>query len=248
MSREIRRVPLDFDFPLGETWTGYLRPDELDLPQCPTCKGDGYSVEARAIAETFYPHQIGWGAAAEALAWCDKIGQAEVDNLIAKGRLAVWRDGKWNNEPRTAAEVNALQRSPQRGLDGHDGINRWILIEFRCERLGIELKCPTCSGDGVVATEEQRAAHEAWEPTEHPTGPGYQLWQTVSEGGPVSPVFPTPAGLADWIIASGKDLHGSNVPRSKLVAWIAAEGHSAGSFAFIDGRHVSGVELAAVKR
>ena len=28
MSREVRRVPLDFDFPLGKTWTGYLLPDD----------------------------------------------------------------------------------------------------------------------------------------------------------------------------------------------------------------------------
>ncbi len=30
MGREIKRVPLDFDAPLGEVWTGYLMPDDLD--------------------------------------------------------------------------------------------------------------------------------------------------------------------------------------------------------------------------
>jgi hypothetical protein len=40
MSRLIKRVPLDFDFPLGETWPGYLRADERYDPLV----GDGWQV------------------------------------------------------------------------------------------------------------------------------------------------------------------------------------------------------------
>lgn len=36
----------------------------------------------------------------------------------------------------------------------------------------------------------------AWERTEPPEGEGWQLWQTISEGGPISPVFDTPEKLA----------------------------------------------------
>jgi len=39
---------------------------------------------------------------------------------------------------------------------------------------------------------------QAWKPTEPPMGDGYQLWETTSEGSPISPVFSTPEALAEW--------------------------------------------------
>jgi hypothetical protein len=220
VSREVRRVPLDFNFPIGETWSGYLMPDELHLPKCAECGGDGYSREARAVAHTFYPHQIvhagAWHGAsehAESLAWHDKLGQAEVDMLVAKGRLSECvrreptednpRNWEWVSVPRTAAEVNEVNRRGGRenmlGLHSHDGINRMYLIEFRCERLGIPVCCRTCDGSCQAGTPEQRAATEAWESTDPPTGDGWQLWQTVSEGGPVTPVFASADGLIGYL-------------------------------------------------
>ena len=100
MSREIRRVPLDFDFPLGETWSGYLMPDEL------------------------------------------------------------------------------------------------------CEQ---------------------------WEPTDPPTGDGWQLWQSVSEGGPVSPVFAEREGLVAWLMSDAYN-YGVSRPlsREQAEAFVSA-GYSIGS-------------------
>lgn len=34
--------------------------------------------------------------------------------------------------------------------------------------------------------------------TDPPVGNGYQLWETTSEGSPISPVFATPEELAEW--------------------------------------------------
>lgn len=237
-SRELRRVPANFLelCPLNETWPGYLRPDELDPDACPTCGpasgygyvgggGDGLTPEARAIDQTFYPHQIG-GPNAEKLAWCDKIGQAEVDNLLANGRLRTYlgqslptrttKNGKrygrhmWAPLPLTADEVNERQR--RRGLPTHDAINRGILVKFRCEQLGIPFLCPTCDGEGTIwASPEAQAASEAWEPTEPPTGDHIVLWQTVSEGGPCSEVFPDTdrgrSGLAHWLAVNDTSIH-----------------------------------------
>src|SRR5690606_114544 len=60
----------------------------------------------------------------------------------------------------------------------------------------------TCKGHGTVeAYAGQRADAEAWEPTEPPEGEGWQLWETVSEGSPISPVFETPEGLARWMVS-----------------------------------------------
>jgi hypothetical protein len=40
---------------------------------------------------------------------------------------------------------------------------------------------------------------EAWKRTEPPIGDGYQIWETVSEGSPISPVFSTPEELAEYM-------------------------------------------------
>jgi ribonucleoside-diphosphate reductase alpha chain len=87
MSREVKRVPVGFDWPLNKVWSGYLMPDTMDLPTCGDCAGDGYTPEARAIAKSFYSFQTGDSR----LSWSDKIGQAEVDNLLAEGRLKTWQ-------------------------------------------------------------------------------------------------------------------------------------------------------------
>lgn len=247
MSREVRRVPLVFEWPLDKVWWGYVLPEELRLPTCPTCRGDGLSREARAVEETFYPHQISWTdrERAEQLAWHDKIGQAEVDHLLEQGRLRTWnRETRtWESLPRTAAEVNETQR--RGGLGGHDGINRMCLVQFRCERLGIPMACTVCAGEGNVATAEQRAANEAWERTDPPFGEGWQLWETVSEGSPISPVFPDRTGLVTWLATDYRQV-GSHRPltREQAEAFVAA-GSSIGSGVFVDGRHLSGEAAVA---
>jgi len=208
MGREARRVPLDFDWPLKKPWGGYLMPEPLREPECVDCGGEGYSAGARAIAGTFYAHMIpGDRATQDALCWNDKIGQREVDHLIKEGRLQVWRDGAWHSDPRTAEEVNAEQHGGGMG-GGHDAINRHILIRYRCKRLGIPWRCPTCKGEGTVeAHPGQRAEAEAWEPTDPPTGDGWQMWETTSEGSPISPVFATAEALAEWC-ATGATVFG----------------------------------------
>jgi hypothetical protein len=86
---------------------------------------------------------------------------------------------------------------------GHDSINSDVCIEARCKRYGWETTCKKCGGDGAVwSSPEAEKACEEWEETPPPTGDGYQLWETVSEGSPVTPVFVTPEELADWLVAN----------------------------------------------
>lgn len=235
MSREVRRVPLDFDWPLSSTWRGYLLPESLRLPPCTACGGEGWSAEARAIADTFYPHTIpGDRATQDALAWHDKIGQKEVDHLLKKGRLGTWRDGAWHHDPLTADEVNARQHAG--ALDGHDAINRGLLIEFRCKRLGISMRCPECQGHGDVEKYPgQRAEADAWEPTDPPTGDAWQLWETVSEGSPITPAFATADDLIEHLATVGTSW-GGPLRRPSAEA-IVHQGGTFGSFVAI-GREV----------
>lgn len=210
MGRELRRVPLDFDWPLNKLWGGYVTPEELVPPACTACDYEGrgpefYTPEAYSVAATFYPHLISWTDQEHGnrLAWRDKLGQAEVDNLVAHERCGVLvsddseRGSTWTHPPRTAEEINAENRPGARGF-GHDAINRSILVKFRCEQLGIPVYCTSCGGEGNTGTQEERDAYENWEWTEPPEGEGYQLWETTSEGSPITPVFATIEELCEY--------------------------------------------------
>lgn len=203
MGRKLMRVPMTFDWPKGEVWHGYLTPEELFPPACTACDYNGngpcgYSPEANAVAEAFY----NFGGNPK-FAWRDKLGQAEVDNLVAEHRLGETveddseRGWHWIYPPRTAAEINAKNRPGALGF-GHDAINRMILVKFRCEQLGIPVNCPVCDGHGDTGIPEQREAYENYEGPEPPEGEGYQLWETTSEGSPQTPVFATMEELCDY--------------------------------------------------
>lgn len=74
--------------------------------------------------------------------WNDAITEDEAAALVKEGRA---------KEGSTAATINAQNTPEARGF-GHDGINRWILVNARCARFGIPTECPTCEGHGHVFT------------------------------------------------------------------------------------------------
>lgn len=208
--RTVKRVPLGFDWPRHRAWKGYRLPRRLCAKSCPDCRdefGDntGLNRESSRIASYYYASHIDIWPLKVKMMWHDKITQDEVQALVEANRLwdftREWIPGEgWKDKDPpytpTAEEVNAWERD---GF-GHDAINRWILIEARCKRLGVWGLCPTCNGHGDLATDEQRQAAEDWEPVEPPVGEGWQLWETVSEGSPESPVFASAEELADWCV------------------------------------------------
>jgi hypothetical protein len=75
------------------------------------------------------------------------------------------------------------------------------MVRFRGKRLGIYGMCPNCDGETHTYRDEaHRAAADAWTETPIPVGTGYQMWETVSEGSPISPVFDTETKLAAWLV------------------------------------------------
>lgn len=149
-----------------------------DSERCDPCGGCGLNPASREISETFYDHgdlaidftaMIMTGGidafvkaqrpeGATGRLWCDKITQDEVDALLAANRLRYWggREAGWISGPLTADEVNAANLGGAGGVDGlrHDGINRMILVETRCKRLGVWGNCEKCDGHGYVFTSE----------------------------------------------------------------------------------------------
>lgn len=296
MSREIRRVPLEFDWPLNKTWKGFLSPARLLADGCTRCGGHGFSdyakhLEARWYGDTDFdpaetgsepltiftpevraqaqrhlnnapdPHDVGEDAldrAAQRLcdfwnsAWLHHLSQDDVDALLAEDRLYqlthTCRKGEgWKPiKPRptiTAEQVNrwSIQAG---GFDGHDSYNCSIVIQAACERAGQPLTCAHCDGQGSLERYPgQRAEAAAWEPADPPTGDGWQLWESVSEGSPISPVFTTAAGLVGWMSdpARGKDW----VPESVAAEFIAG-GWAPTGYSSPDKGFVPGVEWAGM--
>lgn len=141
--------------------------------------------------------------------WQHHLAQVDVDALVADGRLRDFTHDydptaavadRWtpHGRPVTADAVN--RRSLRGGFGGHDSINAWVVIGARAKREGVPTSCPGCDGHGTVeAYPGQRDDAENWEPTQPPTGDGWQLWETTSEGSPVSEVFATDRELAHWL-------------------------------------------------
>lgn len=236
MSREVKRVPMDFDWPLKKRWRGYLNPHSI--PRCAPCDGTGLSPRAKAFNDQWlgnapfdpvaygatpltvdhpeiqalarhnvsnHPGYYGVGEDAVRLeairlhglfkgSWSNHLIQADVDALLAAGRLRdLVRNGVVDVTP------DAVNAWSIQGM-GHCAMNQHVCLKARCVREGIELWCASCSGSGEAwPDEETKARYESWRRTEPPSGEGWQMWETTSEGSPMSPVFATPEGLARWL-------------------------------------------------
>ena len=81
---------------------------------------------------------------------------------------------------------------------------RWPGFCYEPPDCGIA-SCPDAHGTNLRWSKEAMCAfHRAlWDDgypkLEPPAGDGWQLWETVTEGSPISPVFPTAEGLVDWL-------------------------------------------------
>lgn len=165
--------------------------------------GSAVDREARRLADLFNGQ------------WSHHLAQADVDALVEGGRLYefthtwVKGDGWTPKSPMpvvTAEQVNTWSIS---GGFGHDSINAWVVIRAACERAGKPYECGDCDGHGSHERYEgQRAEAEAWERTGPPEGEGWQLWETVSEGSPISPVFDSAEALATWMTRNNCTVNG----------------------------------------
>ncbi len=291
MGRELKRVPMDFDWPMNKPWKGYL--NELYIAEkCPHCEGTGYSQEAKHLHDLWYgyvpfkpedrgsvpytPHSapvrafaernVGhapefygtspWAVEAEAqrLAdlwnskWNNHLNADDVAVLVEAGRLYDLTH-TFTVKDRWQPKVPAYLPTPQEVNDwnissmGHDSINCWVVIKAECARLGVSPTCAHCDGDGELwPSPEAKQAAEDWQRTEPPDGDGYQIWETVSEGSPISPAFSTPEDPARHMATTswGSD-HGT--PYETWLEFIRGPGW-APSMVMMDGKVMSGVEAS----
>lgn len=230
MGREIKRVAENFEWPLGQVWHGFIRPENSGPIKCSCCNGQGYNDETRKIADQFYDsNNFGvtwsyeynvdpqgnpatrppWNILGNTQRWCNSITQDEVEALVEAGRLYDFTH-TWSKEKGwvrredgympTAQEVNNWN---QNGM-GHDGSNRCILIKVRAERLGVYGYCDNCHGEGsYFENRYKEEAYDSWKETDIPTGSWWQVWENVSEGSPVTPAFATQEELIEYLVKYG---------------------------------------------
>jgi hypothetical protein len=254
--RELKRVPLNFDAPLNKTWEGYFNPYRPPK-ECDMCGGSGYNVATKRIADDFYGYSSSTGEG-----WCYNITQDEVEALVEAGRLWDFVRRPINKEQEeelkkqaeaggshywlaknngympTAKEVNEWN---EKGI-GHDGINRHYLIKARAKRLGVYGFCADCNGEGWIYKNKRiKKLYEEWESDEPPTGEGYQLWETTSEGSPVSPVFKTAEELAEWCEDNASVFGGMKTTKEKWLKMFLTDSVDSGSLMIKSGNYIGAV-------
>lgn len=203
MGRELKRVPLNFSWPMNTVWKGFLNDVTYRPCPSPSCVNGG-TAEAHAL-ECF--------ARYFAIAATNSV-ERPVDFAPLKRGQAVIRNknGYQQNYPHPYLTEMGIQDvgpgfkdllekligTPFKpgfgGYDSHDVY--WALLKKLelPERWSV---CGFCDGHSIHP--DDYAAYDAWKATEPPTGDGYQIWETVSEGSPISPVFDTPEKLARWM-------------------------------------------------
>lgn len=253
MSREIKRVPVEFDWPLNERWSGYVMPDSLNGERCPECDG----------GQTW----AGWFLQN----WCSRLqmmGQDVGEQSLGKP-MHPWLAndpypvGRWDysddrNHQYKLARPSADMADLVGGLAGGDRdrvLSRFSGSSYKLYRTivtaaGLDESwgvCTHCRGEGVLEQYEgQFAERDAWDQTEPPEGDGYQLWESVSEGSPISPVFPDREGLIGYLMSDANSWGISRpLTRSQAEAFVGL-GHSIASGVFVGGEMIPGD--AAVER
>lgn len=200
---------------LKDQWYGYapFRPEDRGSKPLTTC-----TPEVRAFAERNCNHSPDFygntKAAVEREAlrlitmwnkqWCHHLNADDVAALVEGNRLfdltSTFTPGEgWKrNDPPNMPNPEEVNAWSLQGF-GHDSINQWIVVRAECKRLGHPEICSKCGGEGSLwPSPEIKKQSEDWTDTEPLADEGFQLWETTSEGSPVSPVFATIEELCEW--------------------------------------------------
>jgi len=224
MGRELKRVPLDFEWKIGKLWCGYINPHKVH--ECKECNGSGYSREYQKLHDEWYsfdnvdykPNPFRQGCVYNAAAWCNNLTKEDVTALLKADRLWDFTRVPINDEQKEIVKQkiadggnswlpfnNGYIPTPQEVNEwnlkdmGHDSSNAWYCIEARLKREGKPIRCSKCKGTGENWQHPKaKSLYKNWKSYDPPTGEGFQLWTTTTEGSPMTPVFNSLEELCDY--------------------------------------------------
>ena len=182
--RTLMRVPLDFDWPLHKVWRGYVNPHYRACPDCDNGNTSAGRALRRLVHLLLIAGECGLQEDEEVHPWLREAGIERVSADMT--RLSAGLAGR-----------APLHRFGHDDLDLHAAYHKIVAAAGLSRRWGI---CKTCRGTALDPAVKKD--HDKWRPTEPPQGKGWQLWETTSEGSPVSPVFATADELAAWCEAN----------------------------------------------
>lgn len=210
MGREVKRVKMDFNWPINKTWEGYLNP-HYKATKCQACNGEGTTASFKAVDWLVRILMVGGE---------DSLKRPKDFNPKAQSlptNIPTYPGSPYNrlyphpylveagiNDPGTELhELTTGLAGRDPSFLGHDSCDHWSAMKKILKAAGMKKgwgSCPHCKGDGAIwANAEDKKKYNRWRSKEPPKGKGYQMWETVSEGSPISPVFATPDELATWL-------------------------------------------------
>lgn len=177
MGRELKRVPLDFKWPLNKIWEGFINPH---CKKCAKCDGTGRTTAHERLSDLV-----------------SLLMLSGEDSI--KGKNHPYFDSiqktvfGFNSIPSSdLAELTNGLSGREMSFMGHDACDRWTATNKIIKAAGLSKNwgtCTTCKGHRIDPS--VRLKYTRWKEKEPPTGDGYQLWTTTNEGAPISPVFST---------------------------------------------------------
>jgi hypothetical protein len=225
MGREVKRVAIDFDWPLHKIWNGYVNPY---YKKCEKCDGSGATMASRRLDDLVNLLMLSGDDA--------KRGKAHPYFYNAPLHQTC---GELCGED--MSELTEALAGRSSSCMGHDCIDNWSARSKILKVAGVSEdwgKCKACNGEGLSSEYQKR--YNNWERVEPPTGKGYQIWETVTEGSPVSPVFADPEKLADWMVQNDDSIT-RNTTKEQWLIFIFKTGY-APTFIYDNNGFRTGVE------
>ena len=149
MGREVKRVALDFDWPLRKVWVGFCNPH---WKQCPDCDGSGATTASQRLGEIVNLILLSGADAA------NKSCHPYFNEIWALHQTM----GKVPSPDMAALSTGLAGRSPM-GRMGHDGCDRWTATAKIVKAAGLPKSwgtCKTCKGHGIDPTAKRK--YDRW--------------------------------------------------------------------------------------
>lgn len=197
-SWSIKRVPLDFDWPVGYLWHGYVNPWPGPV-ECEECCGTGLNEASLRLYKNFKR-------------WATRLSENEIALALKAGI--------------TKRDLSYVRRRLWDEVD--QPLLQFCLTEIRAKNNKVWGFCLVCQGEQVVRNPNPAVRqlysdvnlYDEWRPIEPPKGDGWQLWQVQDDAGsfPASSVFKSETQLAKWCSTYFKSDYAS------WLRWITKEG------------------------